>query len=330
LKKIVFILFSLLIIANLQAVQIKELAKFSLDKDNFLYGKGVVIGLNGTGDRIKATNIALNNFLYKQNLKTSLNDIRTKNAALVMLSGTVKSFLKKGDRFDVSVSSMGDAKTLKNGILSLSTLKGPDGKIYAICKGKLNVTGNNNSGIIPNGCIVEREINNQIINRIKLNLHFINRNLEAIYKAKKKINKTFGFNTASSVDYQNLILTKPETYDTLDFIYKILNLNLDMVEKVKIIVDKNNKILISGENVLLKNGIISGKDFNIKIGDFDLRPYSKVIKTKKIKGKKEPITPTIGNLISSLQEINVPFDKIIKILYHLQKNHYFDNEIIIK
>jgi flagellar P-ring protein precursor FlgI len=96
-------IFLLLIVAivSLNAMNVSEIASFSNQRDNFLYGKGVVIGLEGTGDRTKFTNIILNNILNNSNVKMDIKDVRSKNIASVMITAKIPPFLKKGDMFNL-------------------------------------------------------------------------------------------------------------------------------------------------------------------------------------------------------------------------------------
>ncbi len=128
-----------------QAERIKDLATVAGVRDNQLIGYGLVVGLNGTGDNptsVRFTGQTLRNFLT--NLGISLPagiNLRTKNVAAVSVHATLQPFAKHGQTIDVTVSSLGDAKSLRGGTLLMTPLKGIDGQVYAVAQGNLLVGG---------------------------------------------------------------------------------------------------------------------------------------------------------------------------------------------
>ena len=331
-----FIFLFFLPILKLNALLVKDIAEFSNKRGNFLFGKGIVIGLKGTGDRSKFTNIILNNILNNNNIDMNAKDVRSKNVASVMLTAKIPAFLKKGDTFNVNVSGIGDSKSLKGGTLYFSFLKGADNKIYATCQGNLIMSNKSlNKGYIENGCILEREIPNKLINKIKNTLSLKYSNLEMIYKIKKEINKRFGFRTAKAIDMKNIELTKPEEYDNIDFMYEVLNINLDMKILEPLVIDEINKIIISGNNIPIGKTTIVTKDFSLRIGK-NLKNSKEKIEIDNLKIDLNGIISTnnnkttIGDLVFSLKSLKVPFNKIVNIIYNLKEKKAFNNKIIIR
>ena len=329
-------IFLLLIVAivSLNAMNVSEIASFSNQRDNFLYGKGVVIGLEGTGDRTKFTNIILNNILNNSNVKMDIKDVRSKNIASVMITAKIPPFLKKGDMFNVEVSGIGDSKSLMGGSLYFTFLEGSNGKKYATCQGSLIVSKNNlNTGTIIKGCILEREIHNKIINRRDntLSLHYAD--LSTMYKIKKAINKKFGFRTAIAIDTKNLKLNKPEEYDNIDFMYEVLQINLNGNTLPKIVIDKINKIIISGNDIEIEEAYIVTDKISIKIGE-KLRNNKNNLEIDNLNIDLNGIISTnhkttIGDLVFSLQSLKVPFEQIVDIIFSLKEKKSFKNEIIL-
>lgn len=176
--------------APLQAARVKDLARIEGERDNQLVGYGLVVGLAGDGDsNALATLRSVANVLERNGLKLDPSLIKSKNAAAVMLTADIRAFLRPGARIDVTIASMGDAKSLQGGVLLQSPLMGADGRVYAVAQGPIAVGGfvggaggaggatvqknHPTVGIISNGAIVEREIPAAYVNdgRMALLLH---------------------------------------------------------------------------------------------------------------------------------------------------------------
>ena len=155
------------------AAQIKDIANVVGVRENQLIGYGLVVGLNGSGDGSSSefTIQSLSNMLQSVNVKIKPDDIKSKNTAAVMVIAKLPPFARQGDKLDVVISSIGDAKSLQGGTLLMTPLKGVDGDIYALAQGSLTIGGKTASrggaskdgnhvtaGTIPSGAIVEREI----------------------------------------------------------------------------------------------------------------------------------------------------------------------------
>ena len=124
-------------------VRIKDLGRLAGARDNALIGYGLVTGLSGTGDtaRSKATRQSVANMLSRFDLAMPSDDVNTRNVAAVMITGTLPAFARGGDTADVTVTSIGDARSLAGGTLILAPLKGPDGRVYALAQGAVSVGG---------------------------------------------------------------------------------------------------------------------------------------------------------------------------------------------
>src|SRR3989339_1337478 len=157
-------------------VRIKDITHIEGIRDNQLVGYGVVVGLPGTGDNSKSTQIT--NQALLSNLGTvinSSNDIKKGNTAAVIVTSNVPAFAKAGDRIDVTVSSLADAKSIEGGVLVQTQLMGPNGEVIAVAQGPVSTGGTDvsaggssvrtsitTSGRIPNGAIVERDMDTDI------------------------------------------------------------------------------------------------------------------------------------------------------------------------
>jgi flagellar P-ring protein precursor FlgI len=172
----VMLICSVISIFAADAVRIKDIVTICGIRENQLTGIGLVVGLAGKGDSDKfgLTSKMLHNLTENYGFSLSEDDLKSKNVAAVMVTAKVSGFLRSGDSVNVTLSSIGDAKSLEGGILLQTALKGADGKIYAAAGGRL-ITGKKGSGTestgsIPNGALVEQNIVSDFINDGKLSL----------------------------------------------------------------------------------------------------------------------------------------------------------------
>src|SRR5471032_1442622 len=157
------------------AARVKDLAQVDGSRDNQLVGYGIVVGLAGDGDSNAQTTLqSVANILQRNGLTIDPTQVKSKNVAAVMLTADIAAFIKSGSRIDVTVASLGDAKSLQGGILLQTPLIGADGRVYAVAQGAIALGGflggaggaggatvqknHPTVGIISNGAIVEREI----------------------------------------------------------------------------------------------------------------------------------------------------------------------------
>jgi flagellar P-ring protein precursor FlgI len=166
---VVLLLFYIIASANLFAQKIGDVSSIVGVRDNQLIGYGLVVGLKGTGDSSsKFTNQTLSNLLKNVNVKLDSKDIKSKNVAAVIITATLPPFARQGDKLDITVSSIADAKSLEGGTLLLTPMKSIDGKIYALAQGHLTVGGFNtgqNRGVQRNHTTVAKILNGANVER---------------------------------------------------------------------------------------------------------------------------------------------------------------------
>ena len=168
------VLFMLIATTGTQAARIKDIANIRGVRQNQLFGYGLVVGLDGTGDGNKSlfTVQSLSSMLEKMGVTIDPDEIKVKNVAAVMITTDLPPFARAGSRIDVLVSSIGDAKNLQGGTLLLTPLKGADGNVYAVAQGPISTGGfsygkGTGTGVQKNfptvgrivgGALIEREI----------------------------------------------------------------------------------------------------------------------------------------------------------------------------
>lgn len=256
-----------------QATQVKDLASVIGVRENQLIGYGLVVGLNGTGDGSSSefTIQSLSNMLQTVNVKISPNDIKSKNVAAVMVTAKLPAFARQGDTLDISVGSIGDAKSLMGGTLLLTALKGVDGEIYALGQGSLALGGSVGRGgnhptaaTIPNGAIVEREVAYDIANATNASLSLKKSSFETARKLQNAINARFA-NSAVAIDPRTLQISKPENLSMVEFMAAVLELDVDYKSESKIVIDERTGTIVSGVGIIVEPTIISHGGITLKI-----------------------------------------------------------------
>ncbi|GAB4257997.1 MAG: flagellar basal body P-ring protein FlgI [Methylomicrobium sp.] len=247
------------------AERIKDLASVAGVRSNQLVGYGLVVGLDKSGDRTLFTGQALRSMLARLGLTLPPGtDPRARNVAAVAIHAELPAFAKPGQTIDVTVSSIGDAKSLRGGSLLMSPLKGADGQVYAVAQGNLVVGGLSAGGMdgskitvnnpavgrIPNGATVEREVMTPFAESgtLTFNLHqadFTNANRMAAV-----INEKFGANTALAVDAATVRVSAPnDTAQRVTFASMVENLTLapDDAPARVIVNSRTGTVVINGK-----------------------------------------------------------------------------------
>jgi flagellar P-ring protein precursor FlgI len=268
-----------------QAERIKDLASVAGVRDNQLLGYGLVVGLDGSGDQTSQTPFTV------QSLKSMLTQLgvsippgvnpQLKNVAAATVSATLPAFAKPGQSIDVTVSSIGNAKSLRGGTLLMTPLKGADGQVYAVAQGNLVVGGFGaagsdgssitvnipSAGRIPNGATVERAVANGFGqgNSLTLNLH--RADFTTAYRLSEAINDTIGPGTAAPLDASSIRVNAPtDPGQRVSYVAMLENLTLTPGEApAKIIVNSRTGTVVIGKNVKVMPAAISHGNMTVTI-----------------------------------------------------------------
>ncbi|MDO9140297.1 MAG: flagellar basal body P-ring protein FlgI [Methylobacter sp.] len=209
---------------SVYAERIKDIASIEGVRSNQLVGYGLVVGLDKSGDKTAFTGQSLRSMLARLGLTLPPGlDPKAKNIAAVSIQAELPAFAKPGQTIDVTVSSLGDAKSLRGGTLLMSPLKGADGQVYAIAQGSLVVSGlsasgqdgssitvnNPNVGRIPGGATVERTVNNSFAEGDALVFNLHTSDFTTANRMAESINATLGANTAKALDATSVRVNAP-------------------------------------------------------------------------------------------------------------------------
>jgi len=272
------IIFYFVAVNNLFAQKIGDISSIIGVRDNQLMGYGLVVGLKGTGDSSAAfTNQTLSNLLKNVNVKLNPKDIKSKNVAAVVVTATLPPFARQGDKLDITVSSIGDAKSLEGGTLLLTPLKAVNGKIYALAQGHITIGGFNvgqNRGVqahftttakLYNGAIVEREVVYDIYHKKRAILSLKRSDFDEAVNIQNLINKTFNKKVAIALDPRSIELTKPKNMSMPEFLAKVQNIDYYTKQQNIVVIDERTGTIVAGSNIAIDPIVITQGDMVIRI-----------------------------------------------------------------
>jgi flagellar P-ring protein precursor FlgI len=262
------------------AVRIKDAAQFQGVRDNQLIGYGLVVGLNGTGDKSQSlfTVRSMANLLTRMGIDIKASEVKPKNVAAVIVTATLPPFIKSGARIDVTLSSLGDASSLQGGTLLLTPLQGADGNVYAVAQGPLSVGGfevggGGQSGSfgtvarIPQGALIEHEVPVTLVaeNIVKLSLKTVD--FTTCVRMAEAINVEFGTRIAEAVDGATVQITVPDTYreNIVSFLARIEHVEMQPDARAKIIMNERTGTIVGGKDVKISRISLTHKNINIEI-----------------------------------------------------------------
>ncbi len=336
-------IFTLLIAftACLFGIPIKDLASTVGVRDNQLIGYGLVVGLNGSGDGTssKFTIQSISNLLQGMNIKVNADDIKSKNTAAVMVTAKLPAFAKSGDKLDITVSSMGDAKSLQGGTLLLTALRAIDGEIYAIAQGVISVGGitggaggrggnHSTSASIIGGANVEREIPQNFAQTENLSLSLKNASFKTASDIERVLNASFQNEVAQALDSRTIKLNRPDDMSAVEFMARVLEQDINFTPENKVIIDERTGTVIAGVDVEVEPILITHKDITIKIAPQSATAQTNNEVDMKDGGVIDPSTntlrinarkSTVANVARMLNKLGASPTDIISIMQNLKR-----------
>jgi flagellar P-ring protein FlgI len=267
------------------ASRIKDLANVEGVRQNQLIGYGLVVGLNGTGDTINNspfTRQSLTAMLERLGVNIRGQTLRTGNVAAVMVTSNLPAFSTQGTRIDVTVSALGDAKSLQGGVLLVTPLLGADGNVYAVAQGSLAIGGFQAGGDaasvtrgvptvgrIANGAIIEREIDFALNRMNQVRLALRNADFTTAKRIASAVNDYLGVPTAQPLDPSTVELTVPEQYkgNVVALLTEIEQLQIEPDEPAKIIIDERSGIIVMGRDVRVSTVAVAQGNLTVTISE---------------------------------------------------------------
>ncbi len=272
-KKVLLIVWAMMISVlalPAQADRVKDLASLQGVRANQLIGYGLVVGLDGTGDQTTQTPFTVQsivNMLGQLGVNVpAATNLQLKNVAAVMVTANLPAFAKPGQAVDVTVSSLGNAKSLRGGTLLMTPLKGADGQVYAMAQGNMLVAGAGasaggssvqvnqlNSGRVPSGATVERAVPSSVGQGEFVNLELNQTDFTTATRVVNAINRSFGAGTAVALDGRMIAVRAPaDANQRVAFVSRMENLSVTPGEDVaRVILNARTGSIVMNKQVML-------------------------------------------------------------------------------
>ncbi|HRK97847.1 MAG: flagellar basal body P-ring protein FlgI [Alphaproteobacteria bacterium] len=271
--------------AQAATARIKDIVNIEGVRDNVLIGYGLVVGLNGTGDKLNNspfTQQSLIAMLERLGVNVKGENLNTGNVAAVMVTSTMPPFQTQGSRIDVTVSTLGDAKNLQGGTLLVTPLMGADGEVYAVSQGPVAISGFSASGEaqtvtqntptrgrIADGAIVEREIKFDLNELPELKLALKNPDFTTARRIAQAINGYTSAELAYASNDATVTLRKSSNYPgtMVDLITDIEQLPIQPDQVARVVIDENSGTIVMGSEVRVSTVAIAQGSLTIKVSE---------------------------------------------------------------
>lgn len=325
---VIFCLYAIFGIAH--AEKIGDLTNIAGVRDNQLMGYGIVIGLNGTGDKggSKFTAQAMANMLETMNVKVTSDDIKSKNVAAVMVTASLPPFARQGDKIDIKISSIGDAKSLQGGTLVMIPLNAVDGQIYAVAQGAVSVGKGDSlvSGTINGGATIEKEVIYNLANQSSTILSLKKSDFQNAIKVQNKINEVFGDKSAQAIDSRTIKINKPSNLSMVEFLALVQEVDIPYSSRERIVIDEKSGTIVSGLGISVQPIVLTHGDLTLKItNEFDTNDKSVAVDSMTLDPKTNTLssngkTPTVASVVRALQKLGASPQSVISILETMKRS----------
>lgn len=351
------------------SIRLKDLSRLETERPNLLAGYGVVTGLAGTGDtsNSKLTNQSISNVMGNMGINIAPESVRSRNAAVVMITTSLPRYAQPGDLLDINVTSMGDARSLVGGTLLMTPLKGPDGKVYALAQGALSVGGykydlNGNivqknhptAGNVPNGATVEKAVSDAEPGTGGV-AHYVmyEPDITTVDRIVNAINTAYGQPLATPIDPGRYEVRIPEgaRNNRFDFLSRTESLSITPDTRARVVVNERTGTVVSGGDVNISQTTISHGDLIVAITtDYQVsQPFAffgsnnspevstQVVPQTTVKVTEPapvavnlPKDTTVAELVAALNRVKATSRDIITILQGLKSAGALHAELVIQ
>jgi flagellar P-ring protein precursor FlgI len=281
--KLFLLILTIFLSVSANAARLKDLADVEGVRGNHLVGYGIVVGLEGTGDKRGAnfTPQSMANLLERLGIRVDPKTLNLANVAAVMVTAELPAFSRPGSKIDVTLSSMGDAKTLQGGVLLMTPLKGADGNVYAVAQGGISLGGfvvataggdsaqKNHSNVarIPLGATVERGIPFDLFASGQVRIILRQPDFVTVTRVQQAINGYFGSEKAKALDSASVLIPLDAALAEapIFLIARLEQLEVQPDVPAKVVVNERTGTIIIGENVQVSKVALAHGNLNITI-----------------------------------------------------------------
>jgi len=345
--------------SKVNAARVKDVATLEGVSEVQLVGYGLVVGLAGTGDGASTqfTVQSVANMLQKMGIVVNPSDMRLRNVAAVMVTANLPAFVKSGKKIDVSISSMGDARSLEGGTLLMTPLQASDGEYYAQAQGAVNLGGINArsgrnsfkkghtvSGTLPNGAVVHKELEPVNLKTGSLRWELSNPDFTSAVAMANAINQIFP-NAAIAEDASSVLVNVPEAMrnDYMSFIARAESVEFNPNTNARVVLSEKTGTIVSGSNVQIDEIAVSHGSITVQVANAQAAApaptfigQATLINNQNM-NVSEPTTETrvmpavnnAGQLAQALNSLGVAPRDIISIFQAIKKAGALHAELVI-
>jgi flagellar P-ring protein FlgI len=350
-------------------IRIKDLGRVDGVRDNMIVGYGIVTGLTGTGDspRSKATLQSVANALMEFGVNVNATQLNSRNVAAVMVSATLPPFARPGDKVDVNVSSLGDARSLAGGSLLMAPLYGPDRKVYALAQGQLatgsysyelngNLEQKNHptAGVITGGALIEANVSMGILGEDgAIRILLFNPDYTTASRIATGINQNFQADVAKALDAGRveIRLAPKDAEKIVEFVSRVESIGVEPDQRARVIVNERTGTVVSGGDVRLSRVSVAYGDLRVSIvTDYLVSQPSDVALFRSNSSIRTAVVPqtridvkestansislsdgaTVADLVAALNHIKTNTRDIIAILQSIKRAGALHAELIVQ
>ncbi|MGE3309189.1 MAG: flagellar basal body P-ring protein FlgI [Limisphaerales bacterium] len=344
--------------------RVKDIAMIAGARDNQLVGYGLVAGINGDGDKNPIYTLqAIANLLQRQGINVPATTLSSKNVAAVIVTADISAFKKPGSRIDITISSLGDAKTLQGGVLLQTPLLGADGEVYAVAQGPLSIGGfaagtdggggasvqknHPTTGQIIGGALVEREIPIEIVRDNTVELLLREPDFTSAARLALVVNGVFT-NSAVAVDSTTVRVRLPEAMEgsTVDFIARLEALEVSADNPARIIINERTGTIVATSRIRVAACAVSHGNLTITVASSldvsqpaPLAQQGETVVTPRTETSAEedkarliplPEMPTVEKVASALNSLGVTPRDMMSIFQALKQAGALQAELILR
>ncbi len=319
-KKLALVI--LLLSLNAAAARLKDVASIRGVRENQLIGYGLVVGLKGTGDtQAEFTSKSFARLIEKLGVQLDKKDIVSKNVAAVIITASLPPFAKAGNPLDITVSAVGDSSSLVGGTLLQAPLRAGNDEIFAVAQGAISVLGDGKDvhttvGRIPNGAMIERDIQADFANRKMYRMTLHNPDFTTAARTILTINKELGGQYASAKDAGTIDIITPSSYENkgVELMATIEAIEINPDQKARVIINEKTGTIVIGEKVKISRVGLSHGNITLKVVDE---------KTKKLTPIDDKVAlldtgANVGDLVQALNKLGVTPKDLISILQSIK------------
>jgi flagellar P-ring protein precursor FlgI len=340
-------------------VRVKELTDVQGVRDNALFGYGLVVGLSGTGDSemVFFTSQSISGMLGRMGIRIDPKDVRVRNVAAVMVTTRLPTFSRPGTRIDVSVSSIGNARSLAGGVLLVTPLTGPDGQVYAIAQGPVQAGGFDiaqsgvraqknqpTSGTVPSGGTVERSVSPNL-EKGPVILGLRRPDFTTALRIADAINQALGGDVSKALDPASVEIKPPQAFNgkLVSMLAKVEAIEVDPDQRARIVVSERTGTVVAGAGVRIRQVAVAHGGLSIQVSQtpFVSQPNALSRAGKTVAGKATevdareqpgravalPATTSVEELVKALNLLGISPRDLVAVLQAMKAAGALDAEL---